>query len=347
MKSSANLVVGKLGTGKTTGILMKNVKESIKNGGNIVIFDNKKEYYETFMSKLLEENYDVKVLNLKDSSKTNGWNPLQLPYYFYKLGKIDVAITLLNKLGIEILKNDSMNSDPFWENSAASYFSGMALILFKEGKDNVINIGSILTMINEEEKNIKESIIKKYLEKIESLDPIYITLSTIVYAPNETKGSIIAVLKQNLNLYLMKPNLLNALNKSEIDLTKIEKKTVIFVIGCNDYNKLANVFIDQLVKFVEINNIKYSIVIDDLDMLSCILELENLLQLANEKIINFICAITSLEELEEKYGKYITNKFENIIEKLDIIDFMEIGLYKKYPNLSIEKNQYFDLKDII
>ena len=127
-----NLIIGKINSGKTRGILFNEFKKSIANKENLFILDEKEEYYKTFKKQLDDNGYKVYVLNLKDTSKSNSFNPLMAPYNYYKNGNIDKAIEFIAELGLEIFKTDNSNIDPFWENSAADYFTALTLILFKE-----------------------------------------------------------------------------------------------------------------------------------------------------------------------------------------------------------------------
>ena len=209
---NTNLIIGKINSGKTTGILFSEMKKSIANNENLFILDEKEEYYKTFKQELDNNGYKVYVLNLKDTYKSNSFNPLIVPYNYYKSGNIDKTIEAIAELGLEIFKTDNPNIDPFWENSAADYFTALTLILFKEGKIGEINLGSIQTMITLGEKKLDNtSVIRKYFDNLDIKDIIYKSGSSVVYAPVDTRESIISVMKQKLNIYCLREQLLNNL----------------------------------------------------------------------------------------------------------------------------------------
>ena len=81
------------------------------------------------------EKYDLNivVLNFRNPQQGNAWNPMSLPYELYKEGNSDKAIELLDDLAINILHDEQKSSDPFWNNTAADYFSGLSLGLFEDG----------------------------------------------------------------------------------------------------------------------------------------------------------------------------------------------------------------------
>ena len=56
-----NLIIGKKNTGKTT-LLFQEVEYAIENNDNLLIYDDRDEYYKTFSKKLKENNYNVLTL---------------------------------------------------------------------------------------------------------------------------------------------------------------------------------------------------------------------------------------------------------------------------------------------
>lgn len=344
-----NLIIGKINSGKTRGILLNKVKESIDNNKNLLFLDNKEEYYGTFASELKGKGYNVLVLNLKDSRKSNGFNPLLLPYQYYKEGNKDKAIELINQLCLEICKEDRNNADPFWENTASNYLCGLCLALFKDAKEEEINLGSIQVMLTQGENKFENTtIMKKYFENYDVLDSAYISVSPTIYAPVETKGSILSVLKQKLNLYCMRENLLNLLCTNEINFKNINDKTVIFIIGNEDLNRLSNIFINQLYSYIIENKLSFHFVLDNFDSLPKLLCFKSLIEDATYYNMNVDVAIRDLNRLEERYDKYLVNNFENILSLNEELNSYEnVGSYNEYPIIKENKNTYFDIVSFV
>ncbi len=346
-----NLIIGKKNTGKTRNILFNEVKNSINNKENLCIFNTRDEYYRNFSKKLKEEGYNVLILNLSDTTKSNGYNPLLVPYLLYKEGKLDLSLTMVNNLALEIFKDDNSNSDPFWSNMASNYFTGLVSILFKEGKQEEINLGSIQVMMSQGEEFIGDTTyLKKYLETIQVTDVIYTLLSPIVFAPTETKGSILSVAKQKLNLYMLREQLLNLLNTNEINLKEMNNKTAIFIIGKKGINDIANIFINQL---VEMSN-KFTYIFDNFDELRKLICFDDLIKNSSYAGNRVYVAIHNEEELKEIYGKYIVDNFEVIMDMNSeyktvmapyIIEELENDF--DYPILAMNKHNYMNFKNIV
>lgn len=343
------LIIGKKNTGKTRNILFNEVKKSIKNNENLCIFNTRDEYYRTFAKELNENGYNVLVLNLSDTTKSNGYNPLLVPYLLYKEGKLDLSISMVNNLALEIFKEDNSNADPFWANMASNYFTGLVSILFKEAKLEEVNLGSIQVMMSQGEQRYNDiTYLKKYLENIEVTDMIYTLLSPVVFAPFETKGSILAVAKQKLNVYMLREQLLNLLNTNEININSLNNKTAIFVIGKDGINDIANIFIDQM---VEISSIPFTYVLDNFDELRKLMSFDNLIKNASYNGNRVYVAVHNEEELKEKYGKYIVDNFETVMDmNIDVNSiFEELGLgdNSNYPMLTINKHSYMNFINLI
>lgn len=344
-----NLIIGKKNTGKTRNILFKEMNNLIENNENLLIYNNRDEYYRTFSKKLKENNYNIITLNLIDSTKSNGYNPLFLPYLLYKENYIDKSISMLNDLALEIFKSDNQNIDPFWENMSANYFTGLVLILFNEANKEEINIGSIQVMMNQGELKLdNKTYLQKYLDGIDVTNTIYSLLSPIVFAPFDTKGSIISVTKQKLNNYLIREQLLNLLNTNEINLKEINSKTAIFILGNEQVNTISNIFINQIIQTI---NIPFTFVLDNFDSLKELSNFDYLIKNASYLHHRVYIAIHNEIEFKEKYGKYIIDNFENIINLNEDSNLLKdstnleiIGSDNIYPELKMQGHKYFNFK---
>lgn len=345
-----NIVIGKKNTGKTSFYLFNEVKDAINNGENLCIYDTRDEYFKTFSSELKNNGYNVLTLNLNDVTRSNAYNPLEVPYELYKEGNKDKAVEMVNTLALEIFKEDNLNNDPFWENMAASYFTGLVLILFESASKEEVNLGSIQVMMMQGEANFEDiTYLKKYLSKLEVSSMTYTMLSPIVFAPAETKGSIIAVCRQKLNVYMYREQLLNLINTNDINVRKLTNKTAIIIIA-DKTTDLVNIFLDQL---IGTTNLSFTYILDNLDVLRKVLSIDNLLDNATYNKNRVVVAIHNEEQFKELYGKYIMDKFENIIDLNDNMKALSVntgipfGNDSDYPMLNMNKHAYIDFKKLV
>ena len=341
---NTNLIIGKTNTGKTKGILFNEVNNMIENDENLLIVDNREEYYETYSKKLKEKGYNTYVINLNNPLKSNGYNPLMLPYNLYKNGNKDDSVELIKNLCSEIFKDNS--ADPFWSNMSSDYVTGLILTIFKNAKEEEINFGSLAVILNQADQKYEDtSLLNAYLNSLDVFDNIYISTSPTAFSPVETRGSIVSVVKQKLNMFFMKENLMNMLSLNEIDLENINNKTAIFVIGNNN---IANIFINQLFYAIKNNKIKFNIILDNIDSFSTILCMNELVENATYNNIKLYVSSHDISGLENIYGKYITTKFENIINlPNDELKLIEVGNDNEYPIIKEQEKHYFNFEEFI
>ena len=212
-----NLVIGSTGAGKTQTTVLPMVNLLAKHDESMIITDPKGEIYEQTSNYLKSLGYNIVLLNFRDPQQGNSWNPMYLPYSLYKQHKIDKSIELLEDLAANILKDPTAKGqDPFWENTSADYFAGLSFALFEDGDESQINLNSINLMTTVgEEKLANTTYIKEYFSYKDPASTAYIKASSTLMAPNETKGSILSVFKQRVQLFASRMNLSEMLANKE------------------------------------------------------------------------------------------------------------------------------------
>ena len=337
------LVSGRSGSGKTKKILFNETELAINNNENIVFLDFKEEYYKTFGSKLKEKGYDVLILNLKDCSCSNAWNPFKLIKHYYNLRKFDFVNTLLSSMAKEIFRGDK-NSDPYWTNVAKDYFVGLSTILLENASESELNIGSIYTLSQTGLKKSSsiETYLQKYVRTLDLTSQITISLTPVIDAPTETKGSILSVFNNNLNEIINKPQLLNLLCTDEIYLNKLKDKTAIFVISDHKSKLVSKIFLNIFIETMLKENNNFTYILDNFEILDYLESFKDLL-LSNSKIVT---ACNNKEDLKEIYGNNIVNMFSIELEPKEDIKDIEVGSYNEYPNLEMNKHDYFNIEKL-
>ena len=192
-----NLVIGSTGSGKSTQLVFPMIRLLAKKGESMIITDPKGELYTKTSENLKKRGYKVIVLNFREPQRGNSWNPLGMPYTYFKNGNRDKAIELLDDVAQNILYDPNNKSEPFWEKGAADYFSGLALGLFEDATEKEVNLNSINLMatIGEERYAGTSNYIKEYFNIKGPNHDATIFASTTVNAPNDTKGSLLILVK--------------------------------------------------------------------------------------------------------------------------------------------------------
>ena len=313
-----NLIIGSTGSGKTQCVIFPMVQCLAKHGESMVITDPKGEIYEKTSEMLRRKGYDIILLNFRNPSKGNAWNPLTLPYLLWKNGNQDKAIELLDDLALNILYDESnKNADPFWEKTSAGYFSGIALGLFEDAQEEEININSIslMTTVGEEKFHGSSTYIKEYFNSKDPAGAAYINASSTILSPSDTKGSILAVFKEKIKLFATRANLSEMLSHSDFDIKNIGlRKTALFIVIQDEkktYHSLATILVKQiyetLIDVAQEHNgklpIRTNFLLDEFANMPPLKDVTTMITAARSRAMRFTLIIQNFAQLNEVYGE--------------------------------------------
>ena len=312
-----SLVIGATGSGKTQTVILPQVHSLAKARESMIITDPKGEIYEKTSNMLRAKGYEILLLNFRDPQNGSSWNPMTLPYQMYKSGNQDKAIELLDDLALNILYDDSnKNQDPFWEKTSADYFSGVALGLFEDGKEEEININSIsLATTVGEEKFGGSTYIKEYFAAKDPGSAAAINASSTIMAPSETKGSILSVFKQKVKLFASRDNLSEMLSHSDVNLETIgEKPTAVFIVIQDEkktYHSLVTIFLKQVYETLIASAQKHggklpirtNFLLDEFANMPPLKDVTTMITAARSRRIRFTMIIQNFAQLDSVYGK--------------------------------------------
>lgn len=312
-----NLVIGSTGSGKTEMLVQPMVKILAKKGESMIITDPKGEIYENNANELRERGYNIVLLNFRDPQKGNCWNPLTLPYSLYKSGDSDKANELLDDLAKNILYDEaSKNNDPFWENTSADYFAGLALALFDDTTEDKINLNSINLMTTVGEEKIGgTTYMKEYFSDKDQSSPAYVNVASTLLAPSDTKGSILSVFKQKIKLFSSRENLSEMLSHSDFDMEDIgRKKTAVFIVIQDEkktYHSLVTIFLKQcyetLIRVAQETGGKLpyrtNFILDEFANMPPLKDVTTMVTAARSRYIRFTFIIQNFAQLYQVYGK--------------------------------------------
>ena len=309
------LVIGATGSGKTKSVVDPLVYSLAKAKESMIITDPKGEIYKEHSNMLRDRGYDIIVLNFREPQHGNCWNPLTLPYQLYKAGNTDKATELVDDVALNILK-DKKAQDPFWENSAADYFSGVALGLFEDAKEDEINLNSInyVTTVGED-KCPPSNYIKEYFNmKGESSTP-YVFASNTINSPTETKGGILSVFRQKIRLFASREQLSEMLSRSDFNMRDIGKKpTAVFMVIHDEkttYHALATIFIKQCYEtLIDVAQecggklpVRTNFILDEFANMPPLKDVTTMVTAARSRQIRFTFIIQNFAQLNDVYGK--------------------------------------------
>lgn len=310
-----SLVIGATGSGKTQTVIFPQVDILAKKGESMVITDPKGEIYEHCSGMLQDLGYNVIVVNFRDPQNGSCWNPYTLPYKYYKEGNQDKANELLNDMAINIA-GDEKTDDPFWTNSAADYLTGLSLAMFEDATEDQISISTLNYMVTLGDEKIGASTyMKEYFKFKDPAGPAAINALGTINAPQDTKNSIISVLKQKIKVFAVTQNLAEMLSRSDFDMETIgEKKTAVFMIIQDEkttYHALATIFIKQcyecLIAVAQRHGgqlpIRTNFLIDEFANMPKFKDITTMVTAARSRKIRFTFIIQNFAQLNDTYGK--------------------------------------------
>ncbi len=314
-----NLIIGSTGAGKTQVAIFPLVHSLAKHDESMIITDPKGEIYETTAEMLRKRGYNVVLLNFRNPQQGSGWNPLHLPYKYFKEGNSDKANELTDDLAMNILYDENAQSnDPFWEKTAADYFSGICLGLFEDAKEEEINLNSVnlFTSIGEDRCGPNSTYSNEYFKLTKDpASPAFVSASSTISAPNETKGSILSVLKQKIRLFASRENLSEMLSHSDFEFEDIgKKKTAVFIVIQDEkktYHSLVTIFLKQcyetLVDYAQKSGGKLpyrtNFILDEFANMPPLKDVDAMVSAARSRRMRFFFVIQNYAQLDEVYGK--------------------------------------------
>ena len=314
-----NIIIGATGSGKTQAVVFPMVQSLAKKGESMIITDPKGEIYEQTGTMLRERGYNIVLLNFRSPQNGNGWNPMGLPYQLYKEGNTDKAIELLDDLALNILYEEKNgNADPFWEKSAADYFTGLALGLFEDAKEDEINLNSMNLMSSLGEERFggpNNNYIKEYFNSKDPSRPAYVNASGTVFSAEDTKQGVLSTFKQKVKLFSSRDNLSEMLSHSDFDMKDIGKgKTAVFMIVQDEkktLHPLATIFIKQIYEtLIDVaqesgGKLPYrtNFILDEFANMPPLKDVTTMVTAARSRLIRFTFIIQNYAQLTQVYGK--------------------------------------------
>jgi len=375
---SHTLVIGPTGSKKSRLIAMPLVYTLGSEKESMIISDPKAEIFNRTAGYLKKQNYKIFVLNLRMPLQGNKWNPLAIPYMFFCNGEVDKAYEFVNDIAENLIHTNKSQSDPFWDNSAGSFFFGLVVLLFKYCKEfglgkEYVHIGNVIKLRNEllsDSNGGKNGFLWKYA-KTDTI--IASSMIGTIETANDTKAGILSVFDQKVRLFSIQPNLLDMLSESDIDFDAIEKEpTAIFMILPDEktgYHGLASLFIKQnyeyMINTAQMDSIqkgfqvgyltkRVNYILDEFSSLPTIRDFPAMITASRSRNIRFNLFIQSKHQLIQRYAEetetiqtncnnwiFLTSKEIKLLEEISIMCGKTNDINTK-PILSISSLQWLD-----
>ena len=219
-----------------------------------------------------------------------------------------------------VLIDPNNKADPFWESNAADYFTGLALGLFEDAEnEGQVNLNSINLMHTTGDERLGASrYINEYFKTKDQLSGAYVSASSTINAPADTKGSITSVFKQKVRIFSSREELSKMLSRSDFDLRDIGREKTALFIKIHDekttYHALATILVKQIYEsLVEVAQkeegnklkIRTNFLLDEFANMPALKDVESMVTAGRSRKIRFTFVIQNYSQLNKVYGKEV------------------------------------------
>ncbi len=173
----------------------------------------------------------------------------------------------------------------------------------------------MFTTVGEEKCGPNTTYVNEYFNTKDHSSPAYISASSTLIAPNDTKGSILSVFKQKLRLFAARENISEMLSHSDFEMADIgSKKTAVFIVIQDEkktYHPLVTIFVKQcyetLVDYAQKcgGKLPYrtNFLLDEFANMPPLKDVETMVSAARSRKMRFFFVIQNFAQLSEVYGK--------------------------------------------
>lgn len=251
------LVIGGSGAGKTFFIVKPNIMQMMLNN-LFIATDPKGEIARATANMLKKNGYNVKVLNLIDMAKSDGYNP------FRYIREENDVVKLVTNIISNTTPKETAPTDPFWEKSESMFLQALFYYVWLEMPPNRKNFQSVLELLSEAEVDAKgrdSKLTKKMKQlaqtsKLKQNHPAYKQYMKVIRGAGDTVRSIIISANSRLAL-LENPQILRILSKDDLHLEELgigvngdkHTRTALFCIipdSDKSYNFIVGMLYTQL-----------------------------------------------------------------------------------------------------
>jgi type IV secretion system protein VirD4 len=347
------LIYGSTGSKKTRLFGMPLINILAMAGESFIATDPKGELYNKTSGLVASKGYKTIVLNFRDLTHSDCWNPLTLPYELYHNGKTDEAIALINDLLNGLAEPQKKGAkDPYFITLA--YAQALANLLFfidtaSPEEANIFNFANFFasTSSSEETERISKHVTDGSIASINFKSVLTNKEAKVTF------GNVAAGVSNMIIPFTMQKTLGKVLSKSSFDISKIgEVKTAIYIIVPDEKTTLhflVTIFVKQIYEALinkahtfEYNKspIRVNFVLDEFANIPAIPDMPSMISAARSRNMRFFLIAQSQWQLVKKYeddAETIKGNCDNWV----FLTSREFKLLEEISNLC-GQNQYID-----
>nr|WP_278678088.1 type IV secretory system conjugative DNA transfer family protein [Clostridium paraputrificum] len=310
------LIIGATRSGKSRKNILPSIWEIGKSGESMILGDPKGELYITSREYLKKQGYNVVALNLREPSKGNQWNILDLVNKAVDEGNIAKASELAWDIANAICnKKESSGDDPVWGNGQESTIAALILLVSMESDFKFQrHMASVYYLLAEYGQELEDGTVPliEYIKTLPVQHPAKGAFATASIAPYKMRASFFTMALSTLRLFADQ-TIADMTSNQDHDLKKIGiEKTAVFLIVPDEKKTrhvLATLYIDQVYQcLVELSNNqggriprRVNIIIDEFGNLPAIPNFDTKLTVGGGRGVRFTIAVQDIQQLKSLY----------------------------------------------
>ena len=231
--------------------------------------------------------------------------------------------------------------------------------LFEDAKAEEINLNSVnlFTTIGEDKCGPNSNYANEYFKTKDPTSPAYVSASSTISAPSETRGSILSVFKQKIRLFASRENLSEMLSHSDFEFEDIgKKKTAVFIVIQDEkktYHSLVTIFLKQcyetLVDYAQKcgGKLPYrtNFLLDEFANMPPLKDVDTMVSAARSRKMRFFFVIQNYAQLAEVYGKEKGDTIRGNCTNIVYLISTELSALKEISEMCGEIKVKTDKKD--
>ena len=292
------------GSGKSASYVIPNACQLL---GSYVFTDPKGELYDKTAGYLKQNGYKIKVLNLVNPAKSDGYNPL-----LHINNEIDVDV-----IANTIVKGQGENvksSDPYWDDMAEMLLKALIYYLKAVRPPEEQNLASCAELVRAANTNGGDNLLTRLMEQLPLDHPARMNYKSIEIAPEKTYGSILSSLQSKLGKFDSR-EIAELTSTNTIDFNEIgQEKTAVFVISSDThaaYDFLLTIFFSQMIQQLYDYADKCGgalpvptyFILDEFANIGKIPDFDKKISTSRSRKISFSVILQNLDQLEAVYEK--------------------------------------------
>ena len=297
------LVVGGSGSGKSASYVIPNAYQCL---GSYIFTDPKGELFDKTAGYLQEQGYQIKVLNLVNPAKSDGYNPLM-----HINSEIDVDV-IANTI-VKGQKSDlSGGSDPYWDDMAEMLLKSLIYYLMAARPEEERNLASCAELVRAANTSGGDNLLTTLMNTLPYDHPARTNYKSIEIAPEKTYSSILSSLQSKLGKFDSK-EIAELTSTDTINFEEIGRvKTAVYVISSDThtaYDFLLTIFFSQMIQQLYDYADKSGgalpmpayFILDEFANIGRIPDFDKKISTSRSRKINFSVILQNLDQLEAVY----------------------------------------------